>query len=108
MLSFLWGRGGLCLQDALLVFHAKTGTLVHKMPLKYPSFKDFHLVIPLPNKPTQVALIDQDKGNIVDIRSKKFVRSIPKWGGKVSLPSVTRSLFSFTVYRFLTSFEKCI
>ncbi|XP_063848129.1 LOW QUALITY PROTEIN: NACHT and WD repeat domain-containing protein 2-like [Scylla paramamosain] len=72
------------IKDALLVCHAKTGTLVHKMPLKYPSFKDFHLVVPLPNKPTQVALIDQDKGNIVDIRSKKFVRSIPKWGGKVS------------------------
>ncbi|XP_045112132.1 NACHT and WD repeat domain-containing protein 2-like isoform X2 [Portunus trituberculatus] len=72
------------IKDALLVCHAKTGTLVHKMPLKYPSLKDFHLVVPLPNKPTQVALIDQDKGNIVDIRSKKFVRSIPKWGGKVS------------------------
>ncbi|XP_047484728.1 uncharacterized protein LOC125036301 [Penaeus chinensis] len=72
------------LQDALLIYHAKTGTLVHKMPLKYPSFKDFHMVVPLPNKPTQVALIDQDKGNIVDIRTKKFVRSIAKWGGKVS------------------------
>ncbi|KAG7172706.1 NACHT and WD repeat domain-containing protein 2-like [Homarus americanus] len=72
------------LKDVLLIYHAKTGTLVHKMPLKYSGFKDFHLVVPLPNKPTQVALIDQDKGNIVDIRTKKFVRSIPKWGGKVS------------------------
>ncbi|XP_037797036.1 NACHT and WD repeat domain-containing protein 2-like [Penaeus monodon] len=72
------------MKDALLIYHAKTGTLVHKMPLKYPSFKDFHMVVPLPNKPTQVALIDQDKGNIVDIRTKKFVRSIAKWGGKVS------------------------
>ncbi|ROT75470.1 putative NACHT and WD repeat domain-containing protein 2 isoform X2 [Penaeus vannamei] len=72
------------MKDALLIYHAKTGTLVHKMPLKYPSYKDFHMVVPLPNKPTQVALIDQDKGNIVDIRTKKFVRSIAKWGGKVS------------------------
>ncbi|XP_069948531.1 NACHT and WD repeat domain-containing protein 2 [Cherax quadricarinatus] len=72
------------LKDVLLIYHARTGTLVHKMPLKYPAYKDFHLVVPLPNKPTQVALIDQDKGNIVDIRTKKFVRSIPKWGGKVS------------------------
>ncbi|KAK3849709.1 hypothetical protein Pcinc_043548 [Petrolisthes cinctipes] len=72
------------IKDALIIYHAKTGTLVHKMPLKYPAFKDFHLVVPLPNKPTQVALIDPDKGNLVDIRTKKFVRSIPKWGGKVS------------------------
>ncbi|XP_069163973.1 NACHT and WD repeat domain-containing protein 2 [Procambarus clarkii] len=71
-------------KEALLVYHARTGTLVHKIPLKYPAYKDFHLVVPLPNKPTQVALIDQDKGNIIDIRSKKFVRSIAKWGGKVS------------------------
>ncbi|KAK4290424.1 hypothetical protein Pmani_036667 [Petrolisthes manimaculis] len=72
------------IKDALIIYHAKTGTLVHKMPLKYPAYKDFHLVVPLPNKPTQVALIDPDKGNLVDIRTKKFVRSIPKWGGKVS------------------------
>ena len=28
-----------------------------------------------------VALIDQEKGNIMDIKNKKFVRSIPDWGG---------------------------
>lgn len=28
-----------------------------------------------------MALIDQEKGNIMDIKNKKFVRSIPDWGG---------------------------
>ena len=35
----------------------------------------------LPDKAAQVALIDVDKGNIMDITNKKFVRSIPDWGG---------------------------
>ena len=29
-----------------------------------------------------MALIDPDKGNILDIKSKKFVRSLPRWGGR--------------------------
>ena len=32
----------------------------------------------------QVALIDQDKGNIMDIKNKKYVRAIPVWGGACS------------------------
>ncbi|KAL7638639.1 UNVERIFIED_CONTAM: hypothetical protein RMT77_011211 [Armadillidium vulgare] len=72
------------MKDVLLVYHAKTGTQVHKMILKYPGYKDFHMIVPLPNKATQIALIDSDKGNVVDIKTKKFVRSIPKWGGKVT------------------------
>ena len=65
------------------MYHAKTGTQVHKMILKYPNYKDFHLIVPIPNKTSQLALIDTDKGNIVDIKIKKFIRSIQKWGGKV-------------------------
>ena len=71
-------------QDVLLVYHAKTGTPITKVPLKYPNYKDFSMIVPLPNKSSQVAVIDQDKANIIDIKTKKFVRSIQKWGGKVS------------------------
>ena len=31
---------------------------------------------------SQVALIDSDKGNIIDVKTKKFIRSVPKWGGR--------------------------
>ncbi len=44
--------------------------------------KDFHTIIPMPNRPTQIALIDPDKSNVIDIKTKKFVRSILKWGGR--------------------------
>ncbi|KAF2357627.1 WD40-repeat-containing domain [Trinorchestia longiramus] len=72
------------MKDILYVYHAKTGTQLHKMVLKYPGYKDFQAVTPMPNRPSQVVLIDPDKGNIVDVRSKKFIRSINKWGGKVT------------------------
>ena len=39
------------------------------------------MIVALPDKPSQVALIDQEKGNIMDVKNKKFVRSIPDWGG---------------------------
>ena len=26
----------------------------------------------------------QDKGNVMDVKNKKFVRSIPQWGGRTS------------------------
>ena len=29
-------------------------------------------------------MIDQDKGNIMDIKNKKYVRAIPMWGGSCS------------------------
>ena len=29
-------------------------------------------------------MIDQDKGNIMDIKNKKYVRAIPVWGGACS------------------------
>ena len=48
----------------------------------------FHLkptkIINLPGKLSQVALIDQEKGNIMDIENKKYVRSIPNWGGETT------------------------
>ena len=31
-----------------------------------------------------MALIDLDKGNLMDVKNKKFVRSIPQWGGRCS------------------------
>lgn len=32
-------------------------------------------------KANQVALIDVDKATIVDIKNKRVVRDVPKWGG---------------------------
>ena len=38
----------------------------------------------MPNKASQVALIDSDKGNILDVRTRRFLRSVPRWNGSVT------------------------
>ena len=60
------------------------GVLIHKIPPKYSNFKDFTSIVPVPKKGTQVALIDADKGNIIDVKSKRFVRSVARWNGVAS------------------------
>ena len=68
-------------KDTLFVYHLETGQFLHKFLVKYPNLKDITLMVAIPDKPSLVALIDPDKGNMVDVRNKKFVKSIPQWGG---------------------------
>ena len=35
----------------------------------------------MPNKATHIGYITQDKVTLLDLKSKKIIRSIPKWGG---------------------------
>ncbi|KAJ8886767.1 hypothetical protein PR048_012979 [Dryococelus australis] len=44
--------------------------------------RDISALVPMPHKPNLLALIDSDKGSVLDIRSKRIVRTIPKWGGR--------------------------
>merc|ERR1739844_74119 len=41
-------------------------------------------LVALPDKPSVVAMIDVDKGNLIDIAQKKFIKSIPCWDGTCS------------------------
>ena len=41
-------------------------------------------MVSLPDKPGTVALIDPDKGNLMDLVNRKFVRSVPNWDGSFS------------------------
>ncbi|CAG2062435.1 unnamed protein product [Timema podura] len=68
-------------RDAIYIFNTRTGSLNNKIPLKHSTVKDILSMVPMPHKPNLVALIDPDKGSILDIRSKRIVRTIPKWGG---------------------------
>ena len=68
-------------KDTLFVHHLETGQFLHKFLVKYPNQKDISMLVAIPDKPSVVALIDQDKGNMVDVRNKKFVKAIPQWGG---------------------------
>lgn len=41
-------------------------------------------LVPMPHKANQIAVISSEKGSIMDIKSKKHVRSIAKWGGSLT------------------------
>ncbi|KAK5645668.1 hypothetical protein RI129_004132 [Pyrocoelia pectoralis] len=68
-------------RDCVIIHNAKTGSLVHKIPLRQSGIKDIQSLVAMPHKPHLIAVISTDKGAIIDIRSKKHLRSIPKWGG---------------------------
>ncbi len=70
--------------ELLKLFHAKTGTHVYDMTPKYHNYKNFSQIIAMPNEPNHVALIDDEKGNIWDIKKKSFVRSVNRWNGVCS------------------------
>ena len=85
----------------LNIFNMKNGNLVTTFSLKYPAFKEVIKLVALPDKPSVVAVIDVDKGNLIDIVQKKFIKSIPCWDGtcsKVSsLDSVKVMLTNFSL-----------
>ena len=59
-------------KDMLFVHHVSTGTFLHKFQIKYPKFKDITELVPIPDRASQVAVIDQDKENVIDIRNKSL------------------------------------
>ncbi|XP_066996019.2 NACHT and WD repeat domain-containing protein 2 [Anabrus simplex] len=68
-------------RDAAYVINARTGSIVNKIPLKQSAVKDVVALVPMPHRATLVALIDPEKGSMLDIRHKRIVRTVPKWGG---------------------------
>jgi hypothetical protein len=79
-------------KDMLFIHHANNGSPLHKFPVKYPYFKDVQMIVPVPDKNSEVALIDQDKGNIVDIKNRRFHRSIRHWGGTLNITTYTKDI----------------
>lgn len=69
-------------QTTFQIYNAENGTHIHKVSLRSCGIKENVLkVISLPHKATQVAVITSEKGSIIDIKSKKYIRSVPKWDG---------------------------
>nr|XP_022901616.1 uncharacterized protein LOC111414493 [Onthophagus taurus] len=68
-------------RDCVMVFNALSGTQMNKIPLKSCAIKDVSSLVALPHKGHLIAVTTSDKGAILDIRNKKHVRTIPKWGG---------------------------
>jgi WD40 repeat protein len=71
--------------DMLAVHMAADGSLQHNIKLSYPNFTaNFSAIVPFYESPFMVAIIDNEKGNIINCRDKKFIRSIKNWNGKMT------------------------
>ena len=71
--------------DSLAVYMAADGSHLHNVKLQYLNYvADFIQLIPMHKNPHYVAIIDADKGNVINCKEKKFVRSVPKWNGKAT------------------------
>ena len=68
--------------DSLSVFKSEDGSLVHSVKLQYANYINMFFLVPMVAHPHYVAVIDAEKGNIMNIKEKKFIRSIQKWNGK--------------------------
>ncbi|XP_068157619.1 LOW QUALITY PROTEIN: NACHT and WD repeat domain-containing protein 2 [Drosophila tropicalis] len=71
-------------KDCLAVYSATNGAFVSKILLKGCAIKEVFSLVPMPHKANQVAVISSEKGSVMDIKTKKHVRSIAKWGGSIT------------------------
>ncbi|CAG9796060.1 unnamed protein product [Diatraea saccharalis] len=66
------------------------------IPIKNSGIKDMQSIVALPHKPLWVAVVGNDKAGILDIKTKRHVRVVPRWNGastrdgKVGLCAPTR------------------
>lgn len=68
--------------DLIAVFNAELGTHVHNIKLQYTDYNSVFNIVALHSNPNHIALIDSEKGSLINIRDKKFIRSVAKWNGK--------------------------
>ncbi len=71
--------------DMLSIHTATDGECAHTIKLSYPNYiPELFTMIIMREKPHYIVLVDAEKGNIINVKDKKFVRSIPKWNGKAT------------------------
>ncbi|XP_039275654.1 NACHT and WD repeat domain-containing protein 2 [Nilaparvata lugens] len=68
-------------REAVHVFSAKNGALLSKIPIKIPGVKEVSFLVAMPNRGNHVAMVDLEKSTILDLKTKRPARAIPRWGG---------------------------
>ena len=67
--------------DVLGVYQAMTGTHLYNLQLKYNNYKELTCVRAMPHDTNQVVIVDEEKGNVLDLKKKTLVRSVMRWNG---------------------------
>lgn len=69
--------------EVIGVYHGRTGARLYSLQLKYNNYTEYSHLVAMPHDSNLVAVIDGDKGNILDLKKKALVRSVPRWNGQV-------------------------
>ena len=70
------------MKGLLYVYHSQTGEMCQKIPLKPDtSVKDVTGLVPLTERPYIVALLENDKTNLYDVKNKRWVKTLQAWTG---------------------------
>lgn len=67
--------------DVLGVYNAKAGTHLYNLQLKYNNYKELTCLRAMRHDPNQIAVVDEEKSNILDLKRKTLVRSVNRWNG---------------------------
>ncbi|KAJ8313494.1 hypothetical protein KUTeg_008055 [Tegillarca granosa] len=67
--------------DIIGVYHAKSGTHLYNLQLKYNNYKELTNIRAMPHDPNQIVVVDEEKGNVLDLKKKTLVRSVNRWNG---------------------------
>ena len=93
MVCYGWDKKG----PQIFVHAVRNGDLKFQTPVNYEGFKEVLKFVALPDKPTVIALIDVDKGNLIDILQEKYLKSIPAWDGNCSKVFIFLILAYYTI-----------
>ncbi|XP_076319840.1 NACHT and WD repeat domain-containing protein 2 isoform X1 [Tachypleus tridentatus] len=68
-------------RECISVHQVKNGVLLHKIPLKLNLIRGFSHICAYPAKGYLIALVGTDRSHVIDVKTRKFVRSVNKWNG---------------------------
>ena len=71
-----------CVQGLLHVYHSQSGEMCQRIPLKpETSVKDVTNLVAVTERPYIVALLENEKTNLYDVKNKRWIKTIHSWTG---------------------------
>ena len=71
-------------KPTLFLFSAVDGAVLDRVLVKYPNMKDAKRLVSIPGRAGTVALVDPAQAALMDVATRRFLRTIPGWDGQCS------------------------
>jgi WD40 repeat protein len=70
--------------DLISVYQTENGSHLHNVKLQYPNYIYNGLALSRMNGENLICIVDNEKASIINVRERKFLRSVFKWNGKLT------------------------